>query len=184
LKTHGGDWYKVAAHSASVTAQAYHYFGLLHDVFAKFPISIRAADFVEYFKDAGRKVVTLRKLGGTVDQIWKENKEYFTYENAETIRTMLSNALGEAEKIHYTSNLENMVCLSIQTLARSLGKFFTLELTSIIEAGGVPLVKLTRNGRDIFTVDVVEYKFGRTFTAISDKTLPPCQLEFIYTANV
>jgi len=100
----------------------------LRDVFAKFRVSIRTADFVEYSKDAGRKVVTLRKLEGIVDQIWKENKEYFTDENTETIRKMLSHALGEAEKIHYTSNLENMVCLSIQTLVWSLGKFFTLEL--------------------------------------------------------
>jgi hypothetical protein len=69
------------------------------------------------------------------------------------------------------------------------------KLTSIIEAGGVPLVKLTRNRRGIFTVDVVEYKFGRTFTAISHvwsgglgnprhNTLPPCQLEFIYNSAV
>jgi hypothetical protein len=121
-------WYKGGPHLASVTAQAYLYFSLLHDVFAKFRVSIRAADFIKYSKDAGRKVVNLRKLEGIVDQIWKENKEYFTDENTETIRTMLSNALGEAEKIHCTSNLENMACLSIQTLVWSLGKFFTLEL--------------------------------------------------------
>jgi len=68
------------------------------------------------------------------------------------------------------------------------------KLTSTIEADGVPLVKLTRNRRGIFTVDVVEYKFGQcTFTAISHvwsgglgnprhNTLPPRQLEFIYNS--
>jgi hypothetical protein len=67
------------------------------------------------------------------------------------------------------------------------------EITSIIEAGRILLVKLTRNSLGVFNVDIIEYKFGCLFTAILymwsgglgnlwQNTLPSCQLESIYNS--
>jgi len=105
----GRSWHEEGSQIACSTAQAYLYFGLLHDVFAEFCVRIRAADFVEYSEDAGCKVVSLRKLESMVGRLWKDSRGYFKDGDRISMRTIfLSNVLGEAEKIRDTSDLEKI----------------------------------------------------------------------------
>jgi hypothetical protein len=122
-------WYQYSLYFASVTAQAYLYFGLLYDIFAKFRVSISAADFVEYSEDAGRKVVTLRKLESMVDQVRGKNRGY-----SQIITTKKSERCWQMPyarlKIFTTYPTWKILCACL--FRRSYGPLCSFLLSSIV----------------------------------------------------
>jgi hypothetical protein len=67
------------------------------------------------------------------------------------------------------------------------------EIASVIKRNGALLVRLSKNGSGVISIDIVEYNFGLPFIAIShvwsgglgnpvENSLPVCQLKFLYEA--